>query len=404
MLYKSLITTTQTSMVCNCQLLPVFNSLTKLLFNTKSYRACIDVCQTMVDLYPKNYKYFIKLAKAHHLKKHYETSISMHTTIVKWLPNNIASWRYLGEAYYYTNCCQESINTYTRYMELFRSNIHNAKGNFVIQANLAHLFYTTKQFAKSIELYEELLATDQSNIKFLLVLAQNYIESNNLLKAINVYKKCININKSTPTANINLKLLFGKYDSLPVTFFELKNKLCESKVRSPPTERNIDEQSVVIEPTCAIINIVGSEISVWVGKSLNHLDCREFSSVEYIINNISITIPHDTVLPVGCMTFITGNSFIKIKKMECWRTSIDCMHFAINVLLHCMNHYNVYKSAPIQVSDTIDQAVYFRKLGFIHKCDQANQYGDIMCIDWNRYINRTVLPYQIFRPNCTIVT
>ena len=280
------------------------------------------------------------------------------------------------------------------YLELYQADPkHLAQREATILRNLAHVLYKTNQFTKAIAIYKKLITQDKTNLANLLSLAQLWIESNKPLYAVLIYNQCIGIDTFNPTAKFNVKLLCGNYKKLLPAFFRLETALRNVGATPPRT----------IEPTSAIVQIVGSEITVWVGKPLGQLDCHEFSSIEFIdtidtIDTIENDLQHNnhtTFLPLGCMKFTCLDHVIKVKTMEYWRAPKESMRGAIDVLIDCMKQFNISKTGLV-VSETIVDSAFFRTMGFVYKHSQLNPYGDIMCMHWNRYINCAAVPYEVY--------
>lgn len=411
MMCESLMATNGNSDVVGWQAVCAFDSLGDLLFSKRAYRTGIEVYKYLVKWEPDNERYRVLLAQAHHHAKQYNVSIKLYISIISHDINafnssySCVAWMHLIDAYANTNNYKDAIAAQTKFINIYQLNSYQYSKNknfssFDLEINLhslARMLYETKQYPESSKIYATLLASGKTQNLYRLYYANTLLKCNKKQCAMKVYKSCLNQNQRNYIALINLKLLLSNHSSLPTSFYKVEKVMREFKL------------SKMIEPCSAIVHISGSDVTVWVGTSIKNINDDEFAMLTPVIENKELNINHNTFLALGCIDFKLLATFIRITKMENWGAPLDCMYLGINVMMQCIDSFNIKKQTPLQVSDTIDNVDYFRRLGFEFKYDQSitvsesyfsktatQKYGDMLQINAYRYIDTAYIPYQIY--------
>lgn len=210
------------------------------LANFNNYDDAIDNIREAISINSNNPEYFYQLALIYQKCKKYELAIS---EIVSALEIDLENYKYiktLAELYFEINKYKESLDMYN---ELLTDPKIPLEDIFELQIRVGLIYNKLGFFDDSILLFSEILELEPNNIEAKIAyeeaielkkrltsadlnnLGIAYAEKNKYDKAIEKFKKAIEINPSDPEFYFNLGMAYKKNDMLIQASLEFKNAL-----------------------------------------------------------------------------------------------------------------------------------------------------------------------------------
>lgn len=206
----------------------------------------IDSFREAISINDDNPDYFYYLSLTYRkLNKLNLAIVEMSTAIIKE-PDNYLYLRNLAEMYYESERYKDSLDIYLNIYYILGTDPEDI---YEIQLRLGDIYNKLEYYEDAILLYEEILSIDKNNkqaeiglekalnIKKRITSADinnlgiAYAEKNKYDKAIEKFKKAIEINSSDPEFYYNLAVAYKKNNMLIQAIIEFKNVLkCDSKI------------------------------------------------------------------------------------------------------------------------------------------------------------------------------
>jgi tetratricopeptide (TPR) repeat protein len=142
-----------------------------------------------------------RLANIYFNHKRYDQAIRIYERIVKGSPKKASIYANLGFAY-------GELKKYKSSAENYEKALSSGNKDPQVRYNLAATYDKLKRTNQSINAYEKLAAV-QPTVEILNILAQHYVSEKHYEKAIQTYRKLINLEPRKATHYINLGQIYG---------------------------------------------------------------------------------------------------------------------------------------------------------------------------------------------------
>lgn len=158
---------------------------------------------------------YILLGKIYYDKKIYDKALLRFRKASAINPKNGEAFEGMGNVYYYNlNAYDKAVTSYT---EALKQGMTSAQ----IKYNLGVSLYKTDNFNKSLEIWENLLASKEKDTSIKFNLANTYIQLHNLDQAKNEYESLINFYKEKIKAGLKSEEKKNIYQELSLIYNNL---------------------------------------------------------------------------------------------------------------------------------------------------------------------------------------
>jgi len=187
-----------------------YHLLADMYLDNAQSRYSIRTMEKVISLYPERTESLLKLSEIYFIVKQYDKSIATINSILYFKPNN-------PEAYFMLGVNFKEMKQLAKAKNSFLTAVENDPEHIDAWLELGQIAEVQND-TMAITYYKNVLLVDSTNIEAFHHLAYYYQNHNEIPKALDIYRKIINLKPDYNPAYLNTGLIYLNQDSLKQAF------------------------------------------------------------------------------------------------------------------------------------------------------------------------------------------